>query len=33
NSTVDAVAPATADLRAGDAVRLVFDADGVALVG
>ncbi|MEV4057411.1 ABC transporter ATP-binding protein [Amycolatopsis sp. NPDC049688] len=33
NSTVDAVAPATADLRAGDAVRLAFDADGVALVG
>jgi len=32
-STVDAVAPAAADLRAGDAVKLELDPDGVALVG
>ena len=32
-STVDAVAPAASDLRAGDAVQLEFDPDGVALVG
>jgi thiamine transport system ATP-binding protein len=32
-STVDAVAPAASDLRAGDRVRLEFDPDGVALVG
>ncbi|WP_033293788.1 ABC transporter ATP-binding protein [Amycolatopsis jejuensis] len=31
--TVDAVAPVTADLRAGDPVRLRLDADGVARVG
>lgn len=29
-STVDAVAPVTADLRPGDTVRLVLDPDGVA---
>jgi thiamine transport system ATP-binding protein len=32
-STVDAVAPAAADFRAGDRVRLELDPDGVALVG
>jgi thiamine transport system ATP-binding protein len=32
-STVDAVAPAASDLRAGDSVKLEFDPDGVALVG
>jgi thiamine transport system ATP-binding protein len=31
-STVDAVAPAASDLRAGDPVRLTLDPDGVALV-
>jgi thiamine transport system ATP-binding protein len=33
NSTVDAVAPAASDLRAGDAVRLTLDPDGLAVVG
>ncbi|HWD01263.1 MAG TPA: ABC transporter ATP-binding protein [Amycolatopsis sp.] len=32
-STVDAVAPVAADLRAGDQVRLALDPDGIALVG
>ncbi|MET9001338.1 ABC transporter ATP-binding protein [Amycolatopsis sp. NPDC004169] len=32
-STVDAVAPAASDLRAGDAVKLQFDPDGIALIG
>jgi thiamine transport system ATP-binding protein len=32
-STVDALAPAASDLRAGDAVRLELDPDGVALIG
>jgi thiamine transport system ATP-binding protein len=32
-STVDAVAPAASDLRAGDAVHLELDPDGLALVG
>ncbi|WP_328604165.1 ABC transporter ATP-binding protein [Amycolatopsis sp. NBC_00345] len=32
-STVDAVAPVTADLRAGDPVRLALDPDGIAIVG
>ncbi|UOX88581.1 ABC transporter ATP-binding protein [Amycolatopsis sp. FBCC-B4732] len=32
-STVDAVAPAASDLRAGDAVALELDPDGVAVVG
>jgi thiamine transport system ATP-binding protein len=32
-STVDAVAPVTADLRAGDPVRLTLDPDGIAIVG
>jgi thiamine transport system ATP-binding protein len=32
-STVDAVAPVTADLRAGDPVRLTLDPDGIAVVG
>ncbi|WP_326957921.1 ABC transporter ATP-binding protein [Amycolatopsis sp. NBC_01286] len=32
-STVDAVAPAATDFRAGDEVRLELDPDGVALVG
>ncbi|WP_432847465.1 ABC transporter ATP-binding protein [Amycolatopsis sp. CA-161197] len=31
--TVDAVAPVTADLRAGDPVRLELDPDGIAVVG
>ncbi|GAA1963746.1 ABC transporter ATP-binding protein [Amycolatopsis minnesotensis] len=31
--TVDAVAPVSADLRAGDPVHLVLDPDGVAIVG
>jgi len=32
-STVDAVAPVTADVRPGDHVRLTLDSDGVALIG
>jgi thiamine transport system ATP-binding protein len=32
-STVDAVAPVTADIRPGDHVRLALDPDGVALIG
>lgn len=32
-STVDAVAPAATDFRAGDEVHLALDPDGVALVG
>ncbi|MGW4486966.1 ABC transporter ATP-binding protein [Amycolatopsis sp. NPDC004368] len=32
-STVDAVAPVAADLRAGDPVRLALDPDGIAFVG
>ncbi len=32
-STVDAVAPATSDLRAGDQVHLALDPDGLAVVG
>jgi len=32
-STVDAVAPTASDLRRGDPVRLVLDADGIAVVG
>ncbi|MFF0145376.1 thiamine transport system ATP-binding protein [Amycolatopsis sulphurea] len=32
-STVDAVAPAAADLRAGDPVRLTLDPDGITVVG
>jgi len=32
-STVDAVAPAGADYRAGDSVRLTPDPDGIAVVG
>ena len=32
-STVDAVAPVTADLRAGDPVHVTLDPDGIALIG
>jgi thiamine transport system ATP-binding protein len=32
-STVDAIAPVTADVRPGDRVHLTLDPDGVALVG
>ncbi|WP_439383536.1 ABC transporter ATP-binding protein [Amycolatopsis lexingtonensis] len=32
-STVDAVAPVTSDLRAGDQVHLALDPDGLAVVG
>ena len=32
-STVDAVAPTTSDLRRGDPVHLTLDADGIAVVG
>ncbi|MFD9965836.1 ABC transporter ATP-binding protein [Amycolatopsis sp. NPDC058986] len=32
-STVDAVAPVTADVRPGDVVRLTLDSDGIAVVG
>jgi thiamine transport system ATP-binding protein len=32
-STVDAVAPAASDFRAGDRVKLEFDPDGIAVVG
>ncbi|RJQ83653.1 ABC transporter ATP-binding protein [Amycolatopsis panacis] len=32
-STVDAIAPASADLRAGDPVHLTIDPDGITVVG
>ena len=32
-STVDAVAPTTSDLRRGDPVRVALDGDGIAVVG
>jgi thiamine transport system ATP-binding protein len=33
SSTVDAVAPVTADVNIGDRVHLVLDADGIAVIG
>jgi hypothetical protein len=33
SSTVDAVAPVTADVNIGDRVHLDLDADGIAVIG